>query len=146
MDPNGSPLDEPEIKKLIMVGRSHTSRLSALVSASIETICFKLLNQSQTNADPKVVMLASELAKLGFVKGDCVYIDALSNQLFMGSNEDGLPTEPEWDGDGKWHITGSLVAALKPRLKKLLQQLTPLREACGNSTMVCVGRYISGKC
>ena len=62
---NGSPLDEPEIKKLIMVGRSYTRRLSALVSASIETICFKLPNQSQTNAEKKALLLASELAKLG---------------------------------------------------------------------------------
>ena len=78
-----------------------------------------------------------------------LYIDALSNQLFMGSYEEGLPTEPERDGDRKWHITGSLVAAPKPRLKKLLQQLTPLREACGDTTLVCglpLGRYIFGKC
>ena len=50
---NRPPLDELEIKKLIMVGRSHTSRLSAFVSASIETHCFKLPNQSQTNAESK---------------------------------------------------------------------------------------------
>ena len=42
----GSPLDEPEIKKLIMVGGSHTSRLLSFVSASIEILCFKLPNQS----------------------------------------------------------------------------------------------------
>ena len=53
---NGSPLDKPEIKKLIMVGGSHTSRLSALVSASFETICFKLPNQSQTNAEQKILL------------------------------------------------------------------------------------------
>ena len=78
-----------------------------------------------------------------------MYIDALSNQLYMGSNEDGLPTEPEQDGDGKWHNTGSLVATPKPRLKKLLQQQTPLREVCGDATLVCglpLVRYISGKC
>ena len=44
---------------------------------------------------------------------------------------------------------GSLVAAPKPILKKLLQQLAPLPEACGDATLVCslpLGRYISGKC
>ena len=60
---NRSPLDEPEIKKLVMIGGSHTSRLSALVSASIETTCFKLPNQSQTNAESKIAELAAELAK-----------------------------------------------------------------------------------
>ena len=132
-----------------MVGGSHTSRISALVSASIETICFKLPNQSQINAEQKIRLLSNDLSKLGLTKGDCVYIDALSNQLFMGSDEDGLPTEPERDGEGKWHITGSLVAAPKPRLKKLLQQLWPLREACGNAILVCglpLGRYITAKC
>ena len=67
----------------------------------------------------------------------------------MGSDEDGFPTEPERDGEGNWHISGSLVAAPKPRLKKLLHQLTPLRDACGQATLVCglpLSRYISGKC
>ena len=43
----------------------------------------------------------------------------------MGSDVDGFSIEPEGDGDGYKHISGSLVAAPKPRLKKLLQQLTP---------------------
>ena len=51
---NGSPLDEPKLNKLIMVGGTHTSRLSALVSASIETHCFKLPNQSQKNAKSRL--------------------------------------------------------------------------------------------
>ena len=68
-----------------MIGRWHTSTLSALVSASIETTCFKLLNQSQTNAESKIANLAAELAKMDLAKGDFVYIDTLSYQLFMGS-------------------------------------------------------------
>ena len=109
-----------------MVGGSHTSRLSALVSASIETHRFKLLNQYQTNAKSKLVKLASDLAQLGLANGDFVYIDALSNQVFNGSNENGFPIQPERDVDRIWHISSSPVAAPKPRLKKLLQQLTPL--------------------
>ena len=123
---NGSLQNEPKFKKLIMVGGSHTSRLSALVSASIETHRFKLPNQYQTNAKSKIVKLASDLAQLGLANGDFVYIDALPNQVFNGSDEDGFPIQPEWDGDGIWHISGSPVAAPKPRLKKLLQQLIPL--------------------
>ena len=55
----------------------------------------------------------------------------------------------ERDVEGNWHISGSLVATPKPRLKKLLHQLTPLRDACSQATLVCglpLGRYISGKC
>ena len=132
-----------------MIGGSNTSRLSALVSASIETTCFKLPNQSQTNAESKIAELAAELATMGLDKGDFVYITALSNQLFMGSDENGFPTEPERDGVGNWHILGSLVAAPKPRLKKLLHQLAPVQDVCANATLVCglpLRRYISGKC
>ena len=46
--------------------------------------------------------------------------------MFMGSDDDGLPTEPEREASGALYISGSLVAGPKPRLKKLLQQLTPL--------------------
>ena len=90
-----------------------------------------------------------DLSKLGLGKGDFVYIDALSNQVIMGSDEDGFPIELEQDSDGTWHISGSLVVAPKPRLKKLLQQLTPLREASREATLVCglpLGRYIASKC
>ena len=55
----------------------------------------------------------------------------------MGSDEDGFPTENVCDGDGNWYISVSLIAAPKPRLKKLLHQLTPLRDDCGNATLVC---------
>ena len=51
----------------------------------------------------------------------------------MGSDENRFPTEPERDGVGNWHILGSLVAAPKPRLKKLLHQLAPVRDACANA-------------
>ena len=67
----------------------------------------------------------------------------------MGSDENGFPTEPERDGVGNWHILGSLVAAPKPRLKKLLHQLAPVRDVYANVTLVCrlpLGCYISGKC
>ena len=69
-----------------------------MVLASIETTCVKLPNQSQTNAESKIANLAADLAKMDLAKGDFVYIDALSNQLFMGSDKNGFPTEPEWDG------------------------------------------------
>ena len=96
-------------------------------------------------------MLASKLAKLGLVRGIVSILTPFQTSCswVLGSDEDGFPTGLERDGDGKWHITGNLVAAPKPRLKKLLQQLTPLREACGNATLVCglpLGCYISCKC
>ena len=68
---NGSPLDEPEIKKLSMVGGSHTSRLSALVSASFETICFKLPTPFLTSCSWTVTRIGCQpnRSRMGRVNG-----------------------------------------------------------------------------
>ena len=38
----------------------------------------------------------------------------------MGTNKDGLQVPPIKDSQKKWHVTGSLVACPKPRIKKIL--------------------------
>ena len=86
-----------------MIGSSHTNRLSALVPAGLETEYLKLPSQSQTNVEQRIEQLAMALASLELTPGDFVYIDALSNQIFMGSDEDGLPIEPKKDGSNAWH-------------------------------------------
>ena len=132
-----------------MIGSSHTNRLSALVPASLETEYLKLPSQSQTNVEQRFEQLAISIASFGLSPGYFVYIDALSNQIFMGSDEDGLPVEPKKDGSNAWHISGSLTVAPKPRVKKLLNQLECLKEACGGASLVCglpLARYVRQKC
>ena len=76
-------------------------------------------------------------------------MDLLSNVSFMGTNEDGLQVPPVKDGSKRWHVTGSLVACPKPRMKKVLSQFETVRELMGDATLVCglpLPRYVEEKC
>ena len=129
-----------------MVGSSHACKLSALVSASVETKFLQHPSQSQTTSP--LEDLEGEIESLRLAKTDFVYFDLLSNQIFMGTNEDGMSVELYTD-DNRWHISGSLVMALKPRIQKILSRLECLVEACGNAKVVCglqLPRYVMQGC
>ena len=67
----------------------------------------------------------------------------------MGTNEDGLQVPPVKDGSKRWHVTGSLVACPKPRMKKVLSQFETVRELMGDTTLVCglpLPGYVEEKC
>ena len=70
----------------MFVGSSHGSKLSALVSASLVTKFLKLLHQSQTlDAED----LADKLGQLGLTKDNVVYLDLISNLVYLDTNQDG---------------------------------------------------------
>ena len=70
----------------MFVGSSHASKLSALVSASLVTKFLKLLHQSQTlDAED----LADKLGQLGLTKDNVVYLDLISNLVYLDTNQDG---------------------------------------------------------
>ena len=76
-------------------------------------------------------------------------MDLLLNVSFMGTNEDGLQVPPVKDGSKRWHVTGSLVACPKPRMKKVLSQFETVQELVGDATLVCglpLPRYVDEKC
>ena len=131
----------------MLVGASHTNRMSALIPASLETQFLKLPGQSQTIDGVGDILAAIEQVNLK--KGDFLYMDLLSNVSFMGTNEDGLQVPPVKDGSKRWHVTGSLVACPKPRMKKVLSQFETVRELMGDATLVCglpLPRYVEEKC
>ena len=67
--------------------------------------------------------LADKLGQLGLTKDDVIYLDLISNLVFLGTDQDGNSIEP-FKGEGrKWHISGSLVAAAKPRIRRLLDKM-----------------------
>ena len=71
---------------MVFVGSSHASKLSALVSASLVTKFLKLLHQSQTlDAED----LADKLGQLGLTKDNVVYLDLISNLVYLDTNQDG---------------------------------------------------------
>ena len=109
-------------KRVVVVGASHAGKLSALLAASLETKFLKLPQQSQT--PDAAEDLADELRSMELTGNDVVYLDLLSNQVYLGTDEDGNSSEPFKDNHKKWHISGSLVAAAKPRIRKVLDRLS----------------------
>ena len=62
---------------------------------------------------------------------------------------DGLQVTPLKDGQKRWHVTGSLVACPKPRIKKILSLFESLRDVTGDAMMVCglpLSRHVNKKC
>ena len=81
--------------------------------------------------------IPAAIDKLKLNKGDFLYLDILSNASFMGTNEEGLQVPPVKDGQKRWHVTGSLAACPKPRIKKILALFEPIRKIAGEATLVC---------
>ena len=102
----------------MVVGASHAGKLSALLAASLETKFLKLPQQSQT--PDAAEDLADELRSMELTGNDVVYLDLLSNQVYLGTDDDGNSSEPFKDDHKKWHISGSLVAVAKPQIRKVL--------------------------
>ena len=93
--------------------------------------------------------ILAAIDELKLIKGDFLYIDLLSNAIFMGTDEDGMQIPPVKDGQKRWHVTGSLTACPKPRIKKILSMFDSLRELVGEATLICglpLPRYAKEKC
>ena len=93
--------------------------------------------------------MADRLRELQLSKEDIVYLDLLSNQAYLGTDEDGNSTDPHKDSQKRWHITGSLVAAAKPRLRRTLERMVAIRDACGAAKIICglpTPRYVEQGC
>ena len=130
---------------MVLIGSSHAGRLSTLLAASLETEFLKLPSQSQTEAAED---LADKLLSLDLTNNDVVYLDLLSTLVYLGTDEDGNNSEPYKDRLG-WHISGSLVAAVKPRLRRILEKMSAIREACGSARLICglpTPRYVEDGC
>ena len=93
--------------------------------------------------------ILAAIGELKLKKGDFLYLDLLSNAIFMGTDEDGLQILPGKDNQKRWHVTGSLTSCPKPRIKKILALFDTLRELAGEATMICglpLPRYVKEKC
>ena len=136
-----------EVKRLVVIGSSHAGKLSPLLTASLETQFLKLPSQSQTQDAAED--LADRLREFQLSKEDIVYLDLLSNQVYLGTDVDGNSTDPHKDRQNRWHITGSLVPATKPRLRRILERMVAIRDACGAAKIICglpTPRYVEQGC
>jgi hypothetical protein len=57
-----------------------------------------------------------------------VVLDLLSNTAYMGMDVDALPSAAERAGEGRYHIPGSLTAALRKICKKTLESCNILAD------------------
>ena len=136
-----------EVKRLVVIGCSHAGKLSALLAGSLETQFLKLQPQSQTSEAAED--LADRSRQFELNESDIVYVDLLPNQVYLGTDEDGNNTEPHKDSQNTWHITGSLVAVPKLRLRRILERLAAIKEACGTAKLICglpTPRYVEQSC
>ena len=93
--------------------------------------------------------MADRLRQFELNESDIVYVDLLPNQVYLGTDEDGNNTEPHKDSQNTWHITGSLVAVPKLRLRRILERLAAIKEACGTAKLICglpTPRYVEQSC
>ena len=93
--------------------------------------------------------ILAAIDELKLKKGDFLYIDLLSNAIFMGTDEDGMQIPPVKDGQKRWHVTISLIVCPKPRIKKILSMFDSLREIAGEATLMCglpLPLYVKEKC
>ena len=88
-----------EGKRMVVIGSSHAGKLSALLAASLETKFKKLPPQSQT---PEAAEnLADKLLQFDLTENDIVYLDLLSNQVYLGTDEEGNSTDPYNDSQNR---------------------------------------------
>ena len=84
---------------MVVIGSSHAGKLSALLAASLETKFKKLPPQSQT---PEAAEnLADKLLQFDLTENDIVYLDLLSNQVYLGTDEEGNSTDPYNDSQNR---------------------------------------------
>jgi hypothetical protein len=132
--------------RVFAIGGSHLSRLAGgLVSQNCEVIN---LTKPGWKADPEsITECKNKLRSYNLTDEDTVLLDLLSNSVYCGTDELGIPADPI-NTDGKWHIAGELTIRPKTVLKSILNQSS---ELFGNTapriiSMVPVPRYISAKC
>jgi hypothetical protein len=93
--------------------------------------------------------LVNKLLELKLGKRDTVVLDLLSNVVFMGTDNDGLPAEARRAEDGNYHVIGSLTIAPPSLTKKVLAGCSKLADALKDTGTVLVSpipRYVFKKC
>jgi hypothetical protein len=99
--------------RTILVGASHMSRLAEEMGSDTVSLAFPGFRPKEKMVDD----LVNKLLELKLGKKDTVVLDLLSNVVFMGTDNDGLPAEARRAEDGNYHVIGSLTIA-PPSLTK----------------------------
>ncbi len=131
--------------RTVLVGASHMTRLADEMGNDTVNLAFPGFRPKEK----MIADLADKLLELKFGKKDTVVVDLLSNVVFMGTDNDGLPTEARRAEDSSYHVFGSLTIAPPSLTKKVLAGCSKIAHALKETGTVLVSpipRYVFRKC
>jgi hypothetical protein len=132
--------------RFILIGASHMSRMAEYMppcTINLAVPGFKATTIAMTQVTQKLMSLNPG-------PDDTIVLDLLSNMAYMGTDDDGLPSPSFPDGDGKYHIPGSLTVAPTAAVKKLLAYCRDTAKIAAGVRHVAIiapiPRYVTEKC
>jgi hypothetical protein len=96
-----------------------------------------------------ILDVTEKLAELNLNKKDTVVLDLLSNVVFIGMDNERLPSEALRAADGSYHVVESLTVAPPLLTKEVLLGCTSLAQALKGTGTVFISpvpRYVYNKC
>jgi hypothetical protein len=133
--------------KIAMIGASHTRRMTDSGAASRVNLMQGL--PRWTSDGSCVTNCVEIISQAELTSNDCIYLDLFSNSTFLGTDERGLPSEPEQDEEGGWHIAGTLDVAPARALQRIAKWAAELAVAAGPALVIValpLSRYVMMPC
>jgi hypothetical protein len=141
----GASSQGAEQGQVVLIGASHAAKVSALAVARHMGF---IPNLPGWTPDQQICNATTE--KLKELKlGPADYLIFFSNSVYMGSNEDGLPTPAFRDEEGRYHVPGYMDVAPTAVLRRLAGMGRRLAEAAGNAATIFLlplPRYVAAPC
>lgn len=133
LTPHQFPTPVPDTGRTVIIWGSHMVRMAARWAASLDTSTEPVILATPgwvaTPAD--IGALLNGLSKVRPNNKDTVVMDLLSNNVYMGSDEWGIPTKlVKLPSDNRYHVLGELQVAPEKVLRKILLECEPIFEAC----------------
>ncbi len=116
-------------ERVVLVGASHMVRLAEKMDPNTVSLAY----QGFRLREPTISEITMEPQKLNLSSRDTVVLDLLSNSAFMGTDNNGLPTETVMMADGGYHVICSLTVAPISCVKKILAACVPMAGALRNT-------------
>jgi hypothetical protein len=132
-----------------LYSRFRTATVAVVCRTYKNSECISLAYPGFRLEKEKIQDIANRLEHLKLGTDDRVVLDLLSNTAYMGTDGDGLPTPSFREGDGSYHILGSLTTAPPTNLRKALEACGPIIDPIGTASellVVPIPRYVVGKC
>ncbi len=131
--------------RIVVIGASHLYRTVEYLLPTTVSVATPGFRPSKE----KISELEKQIDRLELNETDTVVLDLLSNTAYMGTDEEGLPLPSYREGDGGYHIAGTLTTAPPTTLRKTLDNCAELGKKLLNSRVILVcptPRYVVGKC